>query len=348
VANANGWDVHPVNSNDAENLYTVFAENQRGPVIILHKNAVCVHFHVEQRYPDTVLFLNNFVKHMSEKIYVEKGRLDVPLGSVATATFSKPSVKMTGLTQSKGQRFLNYDVAKHSGMAVSKRSGPVLVHNNATTAHTLKIKREVSVSSGSSDESSYSFLLNASGGRSESKQPLHTSPAVLTQVLTSPGRNSDLQPVSATDWANVAWTQAEIREFFHPGYPLEMMRNRPKTQSRSRLTLTPSSSKVRFLFTPFSYCRYKEFPTPQADTMTSTTSLRSDGAPFIELERVHLQEAQRMKTKWLKDSGFQTVFRPTSRTEVGSPIETEPVSHVSRHRFREISKSKWRAGDFRK
>jgi hypothetical protein len=340
--------VHPVNSNDAENLYTVFAENQRGPVIILHKNAVCVHFHVEQKYPDTVLFLNNFVKHMSEKIYVEKGRLDVPLSTVATATYSKPSVKTTGLTQAKGARFLNYDVAKHSGYAVSKRSGPVLVQNNATTAHTLKKRREASHSSGSSDESSYSFMLNASGGRSDSRNTIPVVPPIQSPILTSQIKGSDMQPASAMDWHNVAWTQAEIREFFHPGYPLEMMRNRPKTQAKTRQTLTPTSSKVRFMFTPFSYCRYKEFPTPQMDTMTSTTSLRSEGAPFIEAERIQLREARSMKTKWLKDTGFQTVFRPTSRTEVASPIETEPISHVSRHRFREISKSKWRAGDFKK
>ena len=299
----------------------------------MHGNAVCVHFHVEPKYPDTVVFLNNFVKYMSEKIYVEKGRLDVPLRSVATAIYSKPSVKNTGNVQ----RVAHADTAVHSGFAVSRRSGAVLVQNNATTAHT--VKADARENSDSSDESSYSFLLNASSRKISTQMPVPPQVDRPTTVV-SPIRYSEGPGINSTGTASTAWTQSEIREFLHPGYPLEMMRNRPITLAR---TITPKELKsgIRFKFTPFSYCRYKEF-------YSHPTSPRFPGSPFIETERMQLQEAKRSKEKWLEGTGFKTVFRPLSRTDLSTPLETEPVSHVSRHQFRQVSKNKWRAGDFRK
>ena len=348
--------MHPVNSNDAENIYKVFAESQRGPMILLYKNAVCTQFHIEPKYSDTVTLLQNFVKHMSEKIYTEHQRMDIPLGSVvliSTGKAAMPSpVAGPRASVTSGHHTIVQSVVKHSGYAFSKRGGPVLVMNNATSGAAIKVIRDDSRESDtSSDESSYSFTMHGrrrSIRASDPKAAKRPGRPIQHKATSSLGANP---PLSGTDWATVTWSQQEIREFLHPGYPVEIMRNRPKTKGLLRTAVSPGAKPgVKFKFTPFSYCRYKEFAQPEA-TLRCTTSMgtiRADGTPFIESERALLKEQNRNKEKWLIGKGFQTVFRPVSRSEVKSPLVTEPLSPPSRHQFREEVRSKWRAGDFKK
>ena len=349
---ANGWDVHPVNTSETENIYRVFAESPRAPLIILHKNAVCTQFHVDPKYPESFILLENFVKHMCEKIYTEKQRMDQPLASVAFVGHGKPTMKTFQLKAGvpSGHHSIAFNTAKHSGFAFSKRGGPVLVMNNATTSATIKAAAtlEESKDSGSSDESSYSFTLTGrrkSIGKSVEKKrgasPPKTARRDETRMLSEHTMHTSTSnhPLSKTDWTAVTWSQHEIREFLHPGYPLEVMRNRPRTQSGSQHSTTTSKSAVRFKFTPFAYCRYKEFPSSGTEQMQT---LRSDDAPFMESERKQLQEAKRGKDKWVNRQDFRLVFRPRSRNDVRPPLNTEPAAPRSQYQFREMSKEVWK------
>jgi len=306
----NAWDVHPVNSTDAENIYQIFAESPRAPMIIMHKNAVCTQFHVDPKYPETVHLLENFVKHMSEAMYSEKVRMDVPLNTVLFGSYQQASVKeqVSAVNVAAiGHRSIAHTAAKHSGYAFSKRGGPVLVMNNATTYTTVKAA-PANHDSSSSDESSYSFTL---GGHKHSPQrkPKHQRANLVQRVATLKGTETSPVP-SKTDWAGTTWSRQDIREFLHPGYPLDSMPKRPQTRATSP-TFSGGKTPVRLIYTPFSYCRYKQFPL----TQTSQT-LRSADTPYTETARVQLLEARKSKEKWVHNQGFRTVFRAGSTTDL--------------------------------
>ena len=308
----NAWDVHPVNSTESENIYQIFAESPRAPMIILHKNAVCTQFHVDPKYPETIHLLENFVKHMSEAMYSEKVRMDVPLNTVLFGSYQQASVKqqVSAVNVAEiGHRSIAHTAAKHSGYAFSKRGGPVLVMNNATTYTTVKATKAES-DSGSSDESSYSFT---QGARKHHPKRL---PRKLTRQTSTVQRVATLKTTETSpvpnkaDWATSTWSRQDIREFLHPGYPLESMPKISQTRATSP-TLSGGKSPVRLIYTPFSYCRYKQFPhTPSSQT------LRSADAPYLEAAKTQLLEAHKSKEKWVNPKDFRTVFRPVSRTDL--------------------------------
>ena len=344
---SNAWDVHPVNTNETENIYRVFAESARGPLIILQKNAVCTQFHVNPKYPETVLLLENFVKRMCEKIYTEKVRMDVPLARVILGGYGKPPMKATSGTSmaAGGHHSVAFNTAKHSGYAFSKRGGPVLVMNNATTANIVKAVHEESDESGSSNESSYSFTMKRSAGRSlertvslekmkaKKMHGVNSDPTLRQRTTMSP------VPVGTSDWTTVTWSRQDIREFLHPGYPIDAMPPRPNTQAQARSLPSSTKGSIKYKFTPFHYCRYREFAkAPPSGSQT----LRSEGTPFIESARVHLQEAMQNKEKWLIQKGFRAVFRPSTRGDVHLPLSTEPNVPITQHQFREPTKSNWK------
>lgn len=322
VPSANRWDVHPVNTSETENGYTIFAESSRSPQIILYKNAVCTQFHVEPRYPETIVILENFVHHMCEKIYCEKQRMDVPLAAATFQSFGRPAMKEQpagGLVQS-GHHSIAFNTAKHCGFSFSKRGGPVLVSNNATTANTIKaVDEEEEEEGSSSDESSYSFTMTGrkKSGKSLERKRTKRIPTIRQATLTADVKEGSS---SKAGWSAATWSTQEIREFLHPGYPLEVMRNRPRTQGGAKSTAVKSS--LRFVFTPFHYCRYKEFS--QMETATASDSVHQP-------EKSSRQQEDR---KWVSGKDFRLVFPHQSKGDVRAPLNLEPLTPMSKHQFR--------------
>lgn len=323
----NRWDVHPVNSSDTDNIYKIFAESPRSPQVIMDKNAVCTQFHVDPRYPETVVLLENFVHHMCEKIYCEKQRLDVPLAAVTFQSFGRPTIKVSpaGAVVQSGHHSIAFNTAKHCGFSFSKRGGPVLVVNNATTATTVKAiqeKEDEDEESESSDQSSYSFTLSgkkkSTGYRQFDRKKTRKMLTTRQNTLKSEAKE---ESSAKTAWSTVTWSTQEIREFLHPGYPLEVMRNRPRTQGGVKSAANKSS--LRFVFTPFHYCRYKEF-----SQMESTTA--SDSVPPPEKSL-----PPREDRKWVSGKDFRLVFPHQSRGDLRPPLNLEPLTPVTRHQFRE-------------
>jgi len=128
--------VHPVNATLKGNVYTVFAESDRGPQIIVHRNAVGVQFHPNPKYPATFTVVKNFVVYMMSRFQNETAKLDIPL-SIVTKSGMGVSSSMGSAISDTG---LRANEAKHSGFAFSLRDGePLTVKINATTSEAIKL-----------------------------------------------------------------------------------------------------------------------------------------------------------------------------------------------------------------
>jgi len=69
----NKWDPHSVNISDIAKVgknYITLAESDKGPQIIEHNNSIAVQFIIDERYPETIKLLCNFITKMSEEIKV--------------------------------------------------------------------------------------------------------------------------------------------------------------------------------------------------------------------------------------------------------------------------------------
>jgi len=324
VPSPGGWDVHPVNSADQENIYQVIAESHRGPMIITLKNIICTKFHVEPKYPETLFVLVNFVMHMSEKIYSEKQRDDVPLSRVRAPGFAKQTMNMGGSTRvaQSGHKHIPFNTATHCGFTFSKRAGPVLVMNNATTANTVKLS--LSHDSESSIDTSVSFV---------QKKPSAFLPKKHTRAFSNPQPQSVPIPSPyepAPQTKDVFWTRNDIREFLHPGYPIE---GKPRTAGGTSRKIT---------------VKYVAFPVSSARSSIS----RSSSVPQIShnTEKTDRQERKASldrKEKWVSSQDFRRVFA-SSRLKFASAPSSDPPTYPLLHQFREERKSAWVAGSFKK
>ena len=66
ISNKNTWDPHPINivrSSVLSRNYTTLAESERGAQIAVHQNSFVLQFHVETKYPSSVIILRNFINH---------------------------------------------------------------------------------------------------------------------------------------------------------------------------------------------------------------------------------------------------------------------------------------------
>lgn len=356
----NAWDIHPVNSADTDNIYTVFAESQRGPMVLLMKNMVCAHFHVHPKYPETVTLVKNFVKFMAEKIYSEKVRMDVPLSVVSVAGYSRPIMKaapqITHRIVSTGHHTIPFNTARHCGFAFSKRGGPVLVMNNATTVNTVRAGFEATLETDSSEDSSYSYELKRRKSPRRSPSPRASSPS---QVSTqSPLKLSELRLRASTPSGGSAqterlkphltWTKEEIREFLHPGYPVHIMPKSISVTDRSLSAVHSERTKpvVKYINSPFPYCRYRHFQSSSMALQSPSQCIKTE--PSQSTEKPLFEESKRTnKSKWVSDSDFRRTFRSTARTEVKTPFNLEPMKSKLLHQFRETNRQKWVAGIFK-
>lgn len=324
VPSPGGWDVHPVNSADQENIYQVIAESQRGPMIITLKNIVCTKFHVEQKYQETVHILTNFVMHMSEKIYSEKQRGDVPLSRVRGPGFAKQIMNMGAPTRvaQSGHKHIPFNTASHCGFTFSKRAGPVLVMNNATTANTVKLGS--SQDSESSIDTSVSFVQKKPTAFAPKK---HTRTSSYPQSMPIP-IPSPYEPAPQTK--EIIWTRNDIREFLHPGYPIERI---PKTAGGSSRKVT-----VKYVAFPVSSARPSVSRSPSVPLLSQNTDKTDRNERKSSLDR---------KEKWVSPQDFRRVFTSSRLQFATQPISTPPTYPLL-HRFREERKSSWVAGSFKK
>ncbi|CAG9323794.1 unnamed protein product [Blepharisma stoltei] len=350
VPNLNKWDVHPINATLKENVLSVLAESQRGPQIIVHNNAVGVQFHVSSKYPMTFLILKNFVVHMMDRFQNEKDKFDLPLHSVTKAGFyytgfgaSRNGSQDTQNANDSEKYGLQANEARHSGFAFSLRNGePLTVKINSTTSQAIKLKKMARPRSQESFDSSFSdnnSMLREPVKRTATNKKVDFA---LKRTLSS-GRdqvidNRIIRPIDA-EYANSlgsqvieslpeAWkSKKEIRSLLHPGYATHLIPKRGNILNGTNLTLTKNDYHyyekpvVRVTISPKFYCRYnREFKEKESQELMRTRSgslgatLRNDGTPYIEPDKLKRQEEIREKSRWMDKRDFHRVFSESAIT----------------------------------
>lgn len=313
----NAWDVHPINASSEENCYAVLSESDRGPMVISLNNAVCTQFHVSPKYPSSVLILRNFVNRFMSVIHAASDRLDIPIRKARFLPASHMLIKSTRSPNSQaeaGQHSVAYTIAKHSGFAFSKRGGPVLVGNNATT---YMVVRANSSSFDSSSEPSKTINKSSSVSRIVAKTKQNSSELM---------EESKVQPSS-----EAYWPAPGIRAFLHPGYPVDTM---PRPLNTS-IHISPNYEKkptVRLI-----YKHRLVHSKTVAWSSTALTRKRSEISDFSP-------KLDDRKSSWVSPKDFQRVFPKTSKLDLKVELDTTTIS--ARPRFRDEEKDKWLAGPF--
>lgn len=227
----NSWDVHPINTSDPENYYRVVAESVRGPMVVTLNNAVCTQFHINPQYPVSIKVLRNYILHMMSQIHSTRDRLDIPMSLALQMPGSKPVVKASPagrITSSDiGKHFVGHNEVKHSGYAFSKRSGPLVVGNNATTFGTVKtLKKTSTIIEEQEDESMTSSVNSGSPLTKTYTSNFSRKPTMRQLIRQKPVKHLE-EPLKADlqggFGSNVVWGAQQVREYLHPGYPTESM-----------------------------------------------------------------------------------------------------------------------------
>lgn len=316
----NAWDVHPINANSEENCYTVLAESDRGPMVITLNNTLCTQFHVSPKHPSSLVMLQNFVNHYMSVLHAARERLDIPIRQARFLPASHMLIKGTSRGNSQveaGQHSVAYTVAKHSGFAFSKRGGPVLLGNNATTSMLIKASSSFD---GSSD---LSRTMSKSISISKTLRIKSGSQVIPKGAL----EESKLSPHSSQD----PWAAPMIRSFLHPGYPVETMHKPPNASVHS----TTQSEKKRIVRLVYK----TQLPRSRTETWSTTafSQRRFEGNTSGEM-------SPQRKVSWMSPKDFKRVFPHTTKLDLKMELDTTTVS--ARPKFREEEKGKWLAGPF--
>ena len=344
----NAWDVHPTNTSDPENYYKILADNDRGPIIICLNNAVCTQFHIDPKYPSSIKILINFVVHYMGLIHAQRDRIDIPMSQAQQLPASHVLMKGVGGEHNPGlagQHSVAYSIAAHSGYAFSKRAGPLLVGNNATTYMTVKAEGNAKhIGDNSTEDSGYSF---ASKYRPKKSKPLPVT------AVTSPKRGSiaatrrSALMLTAAAKAEVTaknmetWSARDVRVFLHPGYPIEGM---PKV-----MNLMDSITKDQFSKSPepekpsirVVYETYKpHFRNASMQEIRRPIGLET---PYQELERQMMLSQKSDKRKWTSPKDFRRVFPQTSKVDL-KPEFSSAAGGTPAHQYRNVAKEKWLGG----
>ena len=73
VTTKNTWDPHPVNITQIGGVGpndNILADNEKGPCIIEHRNTLSTLFHIDDKHPETINVVVNFVRHYTMLIHV--------------------------------------------------------------------------------------------------------------------------------------------------------------------------------------------------------------------------------------------------------------------------------------
>ena len=319
----NTWDVHPINASSEENCYTVLSESDRGPMVIALNNAVCTQFHVSAKYPSSILVLQNFVNHYMSIMHSARERLDIPIRKARFLPTSHMLIKGTRSTHNQteaGQHSVAYTVAKHSGFAFSKRDGPVLVGNNATTY--MIVKANTSSLDSSTD---LSKTINKS--------------ASLLRTLKTKRNSGDLKAerpegrVPPHYVMDSFWPAPGIRAFLHPGYPVESM-PKPPNSSVHLSQVYEKKPTVRVIYKH----RLAHSKTESCSSATLTRKRTEINTSAI------IPKLETQRSTWMSRKDFQRVFPKTSKLDL--KVELDITAASARPRFREEEKDKWLAGPF--
>jgi hypothetical protein len=257
-----------------------------------------------------------------------------------------------------GKHSVTYTIARHSGFAFSKRDGPVLVGNNATTANIVKAAGgNPGAGDTSAESSAYSFELKAKAKAQVSvpaEQPLALKMRrcyTLTQFSKSDAERED-EPLPQ----EFGWTPQDVRGFLHPGYPINNMpkvMNLMDTITRSKFVKSPLSSKpsIRIVYKSHTYSSHS-----RAESWGTSVNASSDrrpialDTPYNEAERQAFSSqkvavTQGQRTKWVSNHDFRRVFPQTTKNDVKAEIDTARCQ-TTEHKFRSEEKGKWLAGPF--
>ena len=342
----NAWDVHPTNTSDPENYYKILAESERGPMVICLHNAVCTQFHIHPKYPSSLRVLINFVVHYMGVIHAQHERVDIPMSQAQQLPTSHVLMKGAGGEHNPGQagqHSVAYAIAKHSGFAFSRRTGPLLVGNNATTFLTVKANAK-NIGDNSTESSGYSFATKY--------RPKGKKQAPLTAV-NSPKRNSiaagrrsamlvtTLQKAETTSKAMENWSARDVRVFLHPGYPVETMpkvMNLMDSITRDQFSKSPEPEKPSIKVVYETYRPH--FRNSSLQEFRRPIGLET---PYQETEHQQHLSAKDDRRKWVSTKDFRRVFPQTSKKDVKVEFPgSQGVSPV--HHYRLVQKGKWLAG----
>jgi len=343
----NAWDVHPTNTSDPENYYKILAESERGPMITCLNNAVCTQFHIHPKYPSSIKVLVNFVVHYMGLIHAQRDRIDIPMSQAQQLPASHVLMKGSGAGEHNpgqaGQHSVAYAIAAHSGFAFSRRTGPLLVGNNATTNMTIKAERNAKVVGDNSTESSgYSFTTKY---RPKKSKPHTVLPSPKRNSIVA-GRRSALMLTTAAQAEASAknmetWSARDVRVFLHPGYPVEGM---PKV-----MNLMDSITKDQFSKSPepekpsikVVYETYRpHFRNASLEEIRRPIGLET---PYQELERQMMLSQKSDKRKWVSPKDFRRVFPQTSKVDLKADYSA-PKGLNPTHQYRLVAKEKWLSG----
>ncbi|KAL4433516.1 hypothetical protein ABPG74_002913 [Tetrahymena malaccensis] len=72
VPTKNQWDAHPFTSVNPDKQFQVLAESQRGPLIIESKQMFAIQFSLNEKYPETIQLVENYLLHFIEQYQSQK------------------------------------------------------------------------------------------------------------------------------------------------------------------------------------------------------------------------------------------------------------------------------------
>ena len=154
------WFPHFFNVNNKTLQFKVICESDKGPIIIEHQNSTGVLFHINEKYQETVIFLENFIKNkfneVQNKVFkfknitnntlIKNDKKDIPLifkiynsyGEIKKGKTIKediiPKIRKTNLDKVNNSRVFNRirkvkSEARHVGFGINNRD-MIFVENN--------------------------------------------------------------------------------------------------------------------------------------------------------------------------------------------------------------------------
>lgn len=168
ISQKNSWNLHPINVKDTNSHFTIIAESDRSPQVIVQFNTVGTLFNINPVYPVSVKILNNYIDRMLQ-LYQKDHKLDLPLSSVPYlvvpckpafalgSSSSRPITASTAKLDTSVYPGTSYNpkslrpASSHSGFAISKRKNQsIIVKNNATRQDPIQVNAPLIRSSPSS------------------------------------------------------------------------------------------------------------------------------------------------------------------------------------------------------
>ena len=356
-------------------------------IITYNEHAVGVQFRIDPKYQETVKVLRNFVDHILAGFEQEEVRRDLPLAMVRhmgktvgvkgnNAKFSAetsdtrpdtaksrsgPRPTTASTIETTNQRPVSAISARHSGFAFSRRYHvPLIVSNNATTDVAITAKK----GSGSESPGTVSHNITPIRMRNTGKSTNFTmqiSPiAANSPISVQEKTNSEKTGLNTLEYQSILTStgeknpvlgkkQTEIRCFLHPRY-------RVSDRSRSNSSLTPSKRIIRIKTQRIYHNKAPKSVDFGTFCKSKTTfypylglTIANDGQVYRDPQAKQREEERNSRKKWVSERDFEVKGGKSQSPagEIANYVRLTPSEPPGKHVFREESKGKWIAGQFK-